>query len=102
MTNNEAVRATVYLQVQPEYSWRAKQSKRFDEPSAIDGAKVIGSTQNKSQKPKPGTVEVKVTIEIPKGAFLPLRPEAIVIVPESLTEPHPVAVEAQDANEGAL
>jgi hypothetical protein len=43
---------------------------------------------------------VKVTIEIPKGAFLPLRPEAIVIVPESLTAPHPVTVEAQDANEG--
>jgi hypothetical protein len=100
MTNNDAVRATVYLQVQPEYTWQAKQYRRFDEPGAIQGAKVVGSTQGKSQKPKPGTVEVKVTIEIPRGAFLPLRPEAIVIVPESLTAPHPVTVEAQDANEG--
>lgn len=100
MTNS--VRATVYLQVQPEYSWRARQSGKYDEPSAIDGAKVVGSTQNKSQKPKPGTVEVKITIELPKGAFLPLRPEAIVVIPETLTAPHPVTVEADDANEAGI
>jgi hypothetical protein len=99
---SETVRATVYLQVQPEYTWRAKQNRKFDEPSAIEGAKVVGSTQNKSQKPKPGTVEVKVTVELPKGAFLPLRPEAIVVIPETLTTPHPVTVEAEDANEADL
>ncbi|MCC4906947.1 hypothetical protein [Microbacterium sp. cx-59] len=98
----DSVRATVYLQVQPDYSWRARQSGKYDEPSAIDGAKVVGSTQNKSQKPKPGTVEVKVVIELPKGAFLPLRPEAIVVIPETLTTPHPVTVEAEDANGEAL
>lgn len=98
----DSVRATVYLQVQPEYSWRARQSGKYDEPSAIDGAKVVGSTQNKSQKPKPGTVEVKITIELPKGAFLPLRPEAIVVIPEILTAPHPVTVEADDANEAGI
>lgn len=98
----DSVRATVYLQVQPEYSWRARQSGKYDEPSAIDGAKVVGSTQNKSQKPKPGTVEVKITIELPKGAFLPLRPEAIVVIPETLTAPHPVTVEADDANEAGI
>jgi len=96
------VRATVYLQVQPEYTWRAKQQKKFDEPGAIDGAKVVGYTQNKAQKPKPGTVEVKITVEIPKGAFLPLRPEAIVVIPETLTQPHPVTVEASDANEESI
>lgn len=101
MSGQDAVRATVYLQVQPEYSWQAKQHRQFDHPGAIQGAKVVGSTQGKSQKPKPGTVEVKVTIEIPKGAFLPLRPEATVVVPESLTAPHPVTVEAHDANEDA-
>lgn len=36
---------------------------------------------------------------VAKGAFLPLRPEAIVVVPESMTTPHPVQVEAHDANE---
>lgn len=98
----ETVKATVYLQVQPEYSWWAKNRREFDNPKAIEGAKVVGSTQNKSQKPKPGTVEVKITVELPKGAFLPLRPEAIVVIPESLTQPHPVEVEAQDANEGEV
>jgi hypothetical protein len=99
-TNNDAVRATVYLQVQPEYKrWYSATNR--DTADAIEGAKVVGSTQNKSQKPKPGTVEVKITVEIPKGAFLPLRPEAIVVVPESMTQPHPVEVEALDANEEA-
>lgn len=97
-TNNDTVRATVYLQVKPEYRrWYAASQR--DTADAIEGAKVVGSTQNKSQRPQPGTVEVKLTIEIPKGAFLPLRPEAIVVVPESLTQPHPVEVEAHDANE---
>lgn len=99
---SDTIRATVYLQVQPEYTWRAKQQRKFDEPNAIEGAKVVGSTQGRSQKPKPGTVEVKVTIELPKGAFLPLRPEAIVVIPETLTAPHPVRVEAEDANEVTL
>ncbi|PRB08594.1 hypothetical protein CQ047_11985 [Microbacterium sp. MYb72] len=97
--SNETVKATVYLQVQPEYSYWAKQRRELDTPTAIDGAKVVGYTQNKAQKPKPGTVEVKITVELPKGAFLPLRPEAIVVIPETLTQPHPVTVEASDANE---
>jgi len=99
MNNPDAVRATVYLQVEPQYTWYAKQRREFDQPGSIEGAKVISSTMNRSQKPKPGTVEVKVTVEIPKGAFLPLRPEAIVVIPENLTNPHPVEVEALDANE---
>lgn len=95
--STETVRATVYLQVQPEYKrWIADRSK----PEAIDGAKVVRSTQKRSASPEPGTVEVKLTIELPKTAFTPLAPEAIVIVPDSLTTPHPIEVEAADANEG--
>lgn len=90
--------ATVYLQVQPEYTYWAKNRREFDKPGSIDGAKIVGFTQNKPQKPKPGTVEVKITLQIPKAAFLPLRPEAVVVVPETLTQPHPVEVEALDAN----
>lgn len=92
---SESVKATVYLQVQPDY-WNYADR---DDIKSIRGAKVVGSTQNKATKPKPGTVEVKLTIEVPKGAFLPLRPEAVVVIPESLTNPHPVVVEALDANE---
>lgn len=96
---NETVKATVYLQVAPEWKrWYSAQNR--DTTDAVGGAKVIGSTQNRTRSPKPGTVEVKLTVEIPKTAFLPLRPEAIVVVPESLTMPHPIEVEAEDANEG--
>src|SRR4051812_17603739 len=98
-TTNPAVRATVYLQVQPEYTYWAKSQREFDKPESLEGAKIVGYTLNKPQKPKPGTVEVKITIEIPKGAFLPLRPEAVIVIPETLTQPHPVEVEALDANE---
>lgn len=92
--SNETVRATVYLQVAPEITrYWAK-----DDPRAIQGAKVVGSTQKRSSAPKPGTVEVKLTVELPKSAFLPLRPEAVVVVLESLTTPHPIEVEAEDAN----
>ena len=84
--------------MQPEYNRWVSVSSR-DTADAISGAKVVGSTQNRSQSPKPGTVEVKITVEIPKGAFLPLRQQAIVVIPESLTTPHPIEVEALDANE---
>lgn len=93
--SNDTVRATVYLQVQPEYATYLSESH----PNYINGAKVINATQSRSKKPKGGTVEVKLTVEIPKAAFLPLRPEAIVIVPETMTAPHPIEVEASDANE---
>ena len=89
------VRATVFLQVAPEYATWLNESH----PNYINGAKVVNATQSRSKKPRGGTVEVKLTVEIPKAAFLPLRPEAIVVVPESLTSPHPIAVEASDANE---
>lgn len=90
------VRATVYLQVAPEYKrWMADHSN----PASIDGARVVGSTQRKAAKPRPGVVEVKLTIELPAAAFVPLAPEAVVTVPEDMTAAHPVVVEAQDANE---
>lgn len=93
--SKETVRATVYLQVAPEVaSWLDESS-----PNYINGAKVVNATQSRSRKPRGGTVEVKLTVEIPKAAFLPLRPEAIVVVPESMTTPHPIEVEAADANE---
>jgi len=97
MPNPETVHATAYLQIEPNY--RAYYSDR-SKPESIDGARVVAVTQKKSAKPRPNTVEVKVTFELPKGAFLPLAPEAIVVIPESLTQPHPITVEALDANEG--
>lgn len=92
---SDTVKATVFLQVAPE---RAN-FYSADRPESVTGAKVVGSTQKKSQKPQGGTVEVKLTIEIPVSAFLPLRPEAIVVIPDSLVHSHPIEVEALDAND---
>jgi hypothetical protein len=92
--SNETVKATVYLQVEPERT----PYYDADDVRGIRGAKVVNATQKRSARPKGGTVEVKIAIELPKAAFLPLRPEATVVVPESLTAPHPVEVVAEDAN----
>lgn len=93
--NPDAVRATVFLQVAPEVATYLSE----DHPRYIQGAKVVQATQSRSKKPRGGTVEVKLTIELPRATFLPLRPEAVVVVPSSMTAPHPVEVEAFDVNE---
>jgi hypothetical protein len=93
--SGETVRATVYLQVAPDRNTYMP----ADDVRSIAGAKVVASTQGKSSKPKAGTVEVKLTIELPKAAFLALRPEAVVVIPATLTQPHPVTVEAVDAHD---
>lgn len=85
--------ATVYLQVEPQWSsW-----KKVDGEPALDGAKVVAFTLKKPDRPRSGTVTVKLAIVIPAGAFLPLRPEAVVTIPESLTAASlPIEVEAVD------
>lgn len=78
-----SVDATFYAQVEPEwYRW----SNSTDAEPRLTGAKVVTITQQRPKKPKAGTVMVKLTLRLPANAFLPLRPEAIVVVPEALTE----------------
>lgn len=88
----EFVDAITYLQVEPEWSrWATR-----DSASEVRDAKIVRATQNRPERPVPGTVLVKVTVRLPKSAFLPLRPEAVVVIPESLTEAHTIEVEAGD------
>lgn len=97
MSNTDrTVDATVYLQIAPELN---RYYGNTDSPNAVRGAKVVGSTQKRSSSPKPGTIEVKIAVRIPVAAFLPLRPEAVVVIPADLTATHPLEVEALDANE---
>lgn len=91
-----AVKVPVYLQVEPELSHFAGRELTI---SDIRDAKVVNATQTRPRKPKPGTIVVKITLEVPKAAFLPLAPEALVVIPESLTTPHPITVDATDPNE---
>jgi hypothetical protein len=89
---SETIDATLYVQVEPEFArWPA------NDPPVI-GARPTRMTQKRPDKPKPGSVLVKLTVRLPKSAFMPLRPEAIVVVPESLALPTPVTVQAVDPN----
>lgn len=88
------VDATFYAQVSPT---RSHYRSRTSPP---DSAKVERITQTKPDKPIAGTVTVKLTIRVPIAAFLPLSPEAVVVVPESMIEANPVEVVAQDPDDG--
>lgn len=81
--------ATFYVQVEPEWGWGQ------DPP--VNRIKAAGVTQKKPTRPKPGTVLVKLTLRIPDNAFKPLRPEAVVVVPEDMTVANlPIHAEAED------
>lgn len=96
---NKTVDATVYLQVAPE--WNDYYLRRDpDNPSALRGAKVAAMTQGKPGKQRPGTVLVKLTVRVPAAAFYPLRPEAVVVIPEDMTLSEPLEVTAGDPTQG--
>lgn len=86
------VDADFYAQVEPEWgNYRNSEGLR-----SLRGAKVVTITQKRPQKQRGGTVLVKLTIRVPNAAFMPLRPEAIVVIPEDMTVTEPVEVIAGD------
>lgn len=82
------VDATFYAQVEPEFYHLS-----YGE-SMVRGAKVARVTQTRPDKPKPGVVLVKLTLRMPKRVFLPLAPEAVVVIPDNYTEV--IEVHAED------
>jgi hypothetical protein len=96
MTQPQQVDATFYAQVQPEWS---RYASLRDGQRRLDGAKVVRITQVRPAKPVGGTVLVKLTLRLPAAAFLPLRPEAVVVIPDSLTEAQHVEVIAGDPHQ---
>lgn len=73
---------TTYLTVRPDHYW-------------ANELKVIKATQGEPSSIDADCVVVKLKLRIPKAAFKPLEPEAVVTVPEELVQ-HPVEVEAVD------
>lgn len=85
--------AVAYLQIQGrppgnESDWSQNQ------------ATAVRLTTTKPTRPISGAVVVKVRIQIPKTAFEPLQPEAIIQVPEDLVQ-RPILVDAQDPEDDA-
>lgn len=98
MSADGTIDVPVYLQVEPRDRGYNFETGRHD--GTARSAAVVATTASRPRKPRPGTVTVKVTLRIPAAAFEPLRPEAVVVIPTDLTDPHPVEVEAQDAADG--
>lgn len=92
----EYVDATFYAQVEPE--WSSYVTSRTGEREVVR-AKVVSITQGRPRRQAPNTVLTKLTLRVPKAAFMPLRPEAIVVIPESMTSVAPIEVEAVDLND---
>lgn len=85
--------ATFYVQLEPEFfGWRDPETGE----RRVGSVKAVGITQKRPSKPKQGSVVVKLSVELPEAAFLPLRPEAVIRIPESLTQPYPIEITAED------
>lgn len=85
--------ATFYVQLEPS-GWYGF-NRDTGEPR-LSGIKAVRMTQSKPERQIPGTVLVKLTVRAPEAAFLPLRPEAIVVIPEDMTRTEPIQIEAVD------
>lgn len=90
------VDATFYLQVEPD--WSSYSDPMTGEPK-LRGAKAKRITLQRPERPGGGTVLVKLTVRLPESAFRPLRPEATIVIPESITLATPIEVVAAHPGE---
>lgn len=92
------VDATMYVQLAPEFhGWLTDAAGNH----ILERAKLANATIKAPEKQKPGTVLLKLTVRVPAGAFLPLSPEAVVVIPEGMTVTEPIEVEAGDPGDEA-
>lgn len=87
----EHVDVPFYAQIAPRWEdWRHDAAGN----PILEGARCVALTQEKPKKPRPGVVVTKLTLRFPAGAFLPLSPEAVVVIPADLTVTTPLEVTA--------
>lgn len=96
-TQPDHVDATCFLQVEPRWRHTGYYGSDASGHPLLDDAKVVAITQERPKKQRSNTVLCKITLRIPAGAFLPLAPEAVVVIPEGLVTAEPIEVEAGDA-----
>jgi hypothetical protein len=92
-TREGTVDATFYAQVDTRWS---SYVSHLDGERLVQAARVERITQSRPARPKPGSVVVALTTRLPRAVFYPLQPQAVVVVPDSMTELIPVEVEASD------
>lgn len=81
--------AECYVQIEPEFT-------SYGNPPSVLRIKPTTMTQKRPAKQRGGSVLVKLTIRIPDAAFLPLRPKAVIVIPEDMVTIEPIEVEAGD------
>lgn len=86
----ETYKPSGYLVLEPV---RARHGSR-----PIIGARMSRITQNKPTNLANGAVAVAITVQIPAAAFEPLKPAALIVVPEELVQ-HEVTAVASDPDE---
>ena len=87
--SDETVTATAYLVVQGK-----RRSWAVNGKYPIDSARVTAARQSAPDKLPADAIVMKVKVQLPKRAFEPLEPEALIVVPEELVQ-HVVTVEAE-------
>ena len=84
--------ATFYVQVEPVWSrWVESNGLK-----SVESLRAVSITKKKPDRPRGGTVLVKLTLRVPDAAFMPLRPEAVIVVPEDMTVTTPIEAIAED------
>ncbi|MFI5426094.1 hypothetical protein [Aeromicrobium sp. UC242_57] len=89
-------KATFYAQVKAKRGYGTRNPDTGLRP--VSEIRLAKTTQSYPGTRDTDTVIVKLTVEVPDTAFDPLLPNAVVTIPEGMTV-HPIAVEADDANE---
>lgn len=85
-SDNDFVEASCYAQVEPIWRYSDRSLAK-----SLQGASVVRLTQSHPRQPIGGTVLVKLSLRLPRNAFLPLRP-ATAIVPLEAAVPTVVEV----------
>lgn len=80
------MKTTCYLQIEPIF-WRGLAEDRVRE------IRVQRVTQKRPRDPIPGCLIVKLDLDVADAAFLPLRPEATIVIPVEHTEAVTVVTE---------
>jgi len=89
-------KTTFYVQIEPtfgRYNW---------DKDKLTGIKAKSVTQSRptQAKGRSGSIVVKLTLDIPDAAFMPLAPEAVITVPSEMVSV-PIDVAAIDPHQPA-
>jgi hypothetical protein len=88
MTGDGRVQAVVWAQIEATwYSW---------DRASLRTISVRRITQRRPRRPEPGSVLVKLTITLPRGAFVPPILQGLVDVPPEHVETVPATVVSEE------